>query len=66
MITHKPYDGETMRLWQVTFAGDYAVITTRIEARDEDDAITLANDLLVDYYDLELARFRAEAEEVAS
>jgi hypothetical protein len=50
----EPYDGTLATYWNVTFVGDYAVITATVEARDENDAETLAANLLMDYYDLDV------------
>ena len=61
--TIEPYDGEVEKLWNITFVGDYAVITTTVEALNEDDAIVLAENLLTDYYDWDLSKWGAEAEE---
>lgn len=52
---------QTLTEWRVTFAHDWATVTTYIQARDEDDAITLADNLLTDYYGWDLSRFSAEA-----
>jgi hypothetical protein len=40
--------------WSVTFVGDYATITTTVEARDENDAETVAANLIMDYYGLDV------------
>lgn len=60
----EPYDGELEKCWNVHFVGHYAVITTTVEAHSEDDAITLAENLLTDYYDWDLSKWGAEAEEM--
>ena len=41
--------------WNVTFVGDYATVTTTVEALDEHDAETLAANLIMDYYDLDVS-----------
>jgi len=41
--------------WNVTFVGDYATVTTTVEALDENDAETLAANLIMDYYDFDVA-----------
>jgi hypothetical protein len=41
--------------WNVTFIGDYATVTTTVEALDENDAETLAANLIMDYYDFDVA-----------
>jgi hypothetical protein len=61
----EPYDGTLATYWNVTFVGDYAVITATVEARDENDAIALAADLLTDFYGWDLSRFSTEAEVLA-
>lgn len=58
----EPYDGTLATYWNVTFVGDYAVITATVEARTENDAIALAADMLTDYYGWDLTRFATEAE----
>jgi len=37
--------------WNVTFVGDYATVTTTVEALDENDAVSLAADVIMDNYD---------------
>ena len=59
----EPYDRTLATYWNVTLAGDYAVITAIVEAHNETDAITLAGDMLTDYYGWNLSRFSAEAEQ---
>lgn len=58
----EPYDGTLATYWNVTFVGDYAVVTATVEARTENDAIALAADMLTDYYGWDLTRFATEAE----
>lgn len=58
----EPYDGTLATLWNVTFVGDYAVITATVEAHTENDAIALAGDMLTDFYGWDLSRFATEAE----
>ena len=58
----EPYDGTLATYWNVTFVGDYAVITATVEAHSENDAIALAADMLTDYYGWDLTRFATEAE----
>ena len=58
----EPYDGTLATYWNVTFVGDYAVVTATVEAHSENDAITLAADMLTDYYGWDLTRFATEAE----
>jgi hypothetical protein len=53
--------GSEHPLWVVTFIGDYATITTSVQAQDEDDAIVLAENVLTDYYDLDMSGFGGEA-----
>jgi hypothetical protein len=53
----------TATWWNVVFIDYYATITTRIAAIDENDAISLANNLLTDYYDIDLDRWQAEADD---
>lgn len=60
-----PYDEERPR-WNVTFVGDFATITTTIEANDEGDATFLAADFLQDYYGYDLSKWRADVEEVTA
>lgn len=52
---------QTLTEWRVTFAHHWATVTTHIQARDEVDAVVLAENLLTDYYDWDLSRFSAEA-----
>lgn len=58
----EPYDGTLATYWNVTFVGDYAIVTATVEARTENDAIALAADMLTDYYGWDLTRFATEAE----
>ncbi len=58
----EPYDGTLGKYWHVRFIGHYATVSTVIEARDENDAIALAADMLTDYYGWDLTRFATEAE----
>lgn len=58
----EPYGGTLATYWNVTFVGDYAVITATVEAHSENDAIALAADMLTDYYGWDLTRFATEAE----
>lgn len=58
----EPYDGTLATYWNVTFVGDYAVVTATVEAHSENDAIALAADMLTDYYGWDLTRFATEAE----
>ena len=58
----EPYDGTLATYWNVTFVGDYAVVTATVEAHSENDAIALASDMLTDYYGWNLTRFATEAE----
>jgi len=52
---------QTLTNWTVTFAHHWVTLTTHIQARDEDDAVTLADNLLTDYYGWDLSGFSAEA-----
>jgi hypothetical protein len=59
------YDGEQPR-WTVTFVEAYAILTTTVEATDEDDAVVLASNFIDDYYGIDLDGWKADAEQVAS
>lgn len=45
--------------WSVTFIGDYATITTTVESL-YDEAITLAENMLTDYYGWDLSKWKTE------
>lgn len=51
----------TQTEWRVTFAHDWVTLTTYVQAHDEDDAVSQAATLLKDYYEWDLSRFSAEA-----
>ena len=53
--------GTDLPLFVVTFVGDYATITTSVEASNEDSAVVLAENLLTDYYDWDMSAFGGEA-----
>lgn len=53
--------GTEFPLFVVVFTGDYATITTSVEAANKDSAIVLAENLLTDYYDWDMSAFGAEA-----
>jgi len=53
--------GTDLPLFVVTFVGDYATITTSVEAANEDSAIVLAENMLTDYYDWDMSAFGGEA-----
>ena len=55
---------ETVPVWSVTFAHNYAVITATVTAHTAEEAETEATNLLTDYYGWDLTRFTVEAEEV--
>jgi len=61
-ITINESDAESPKLWRVTFVGDYATIITTVEGT-KDDAQTLAENMLTDYYDWDLSRWVGEVEE---
>lgn len=46
---------QQLHQWNVTFVGDHATVTTTVEALDENDAETLAANLIMDYYDLDVS-----------
>jgi len=46
--------------YTVNFAGDYATVTVTVNAIDFDDAQTLAENMINDYYGWNLTQFRAE------
>jgi len=52
---------EDLPLWNVTFTGSYGAVMTSIYAENEQDAVTLAHNFLMDYYDFNLDPFKAEA-----
>jgi hypothetical protein len=60
----EPYDGTLGDYWKVSFIGDFAVITMTVESLNEDDATTLACDLFMDYYGMDLTWWHSEVEEV--
>ena len=62
-ITINETDSTDADQWRITFIGDYAVVTVNVEASYE-DAITLAENLLVDYYDWDMSRFQTEQEAI--
>ena len=47
--------------FNVTFIGDWATITTTVEAPTEDKAILLAGNLLADNYSFDLDSWQTEA-----
>lgn len=49
-------------IWQVTFVAMWVVVTTNVEASDEEEAIANAADLIKDQYGWDVAGFDAEAE----
>ena len=55
---------ETVPVWSVTFAHNYAVITATVTALTADEAETEATNLLTDYYGWHLTRFTVQAAEV--
>lgn len=50
--------------YNVTFIGDWATITTTVEAPNEDKAILLAGNLLADNYSFDLDSWQIEAERI--
>lgn len=54
-------DQDNLPVWTVVLNGDYACLMTSVHARSERDAETLARNFLVDYYDMNLDSFSAEA-----
>jgi hypothetical protein len=48
-------------LWNVTFIGDYATITTTVDGL-YDEAIVLAENMLNDYYGFDLSKWQTEIE----
>jgi hypothetical protein len=60
-ITINETDEESRELWIVTFIGDYATITTTVEGT-RDDAPTLAENMLTDYYGWDLSDWVGEVE----
>jgi hypothetical protein len=61
-ITINESDAESPELWRVTFVGDYATIITTVESI-ENDAATLAENMLTDYYDWDISGWDTEVEE---
>jgi len=51
-MTRKP---KQPHQWNVTFVGDHATVTTTVEALNEQDAETLAANLIMDYYELDVS-----------
>jgi hypothetical protein len=60
-ITINETDEESPELWRVTFIGDFATIIATVESV-EDDAVTLAENMLTDYYGWDLSHWRTEVE----
>ena len=53
-------DEQELDTYTVNFCGDYAVISTTVNARDEEDAETLAVNLIQDYYGWDMAKWGVE------
>jgi hypothetical protein len=49
-------------MFDVQFVGDYFVLMTHVEAQDDEQAISLATEMIKDYYGWDLSEFDAEAE----
>jgi len=50
-------------LWNVMFSGTYATITTTVAALNADDAIVLADNLIRDYYDIDVSRWSVDTDD---
>jgi len=50
-------------LWNVMFIGDHAVVTTTVEARDDEQAEREAAAFVESYYGWDLSHFATEAEQ---
>jgi hypothetical protein len=61
-MTATEHDDDT-RVYTVTFVADYAVVTTTINATDEEEAEIMAAALLDEYYKLDTTRWSCEVEE---
>lgn len=49
---------QNLRLWNVQFVDDYAVITaTSVEGLDEEDAVFKATNMLADYYGIDVSNW---------
>jgi hypothetical protein len=48
------------RIYTVNFTGDYATVTVTVNAIDDDDAQTLAENLINDYYGWDLTKWQVE------
>lgn len=53
----------TRTLWNVTFSHTYATITTTVAALNADDAIVLADNLIRDYYDLDVSSWWSDTDD---
>ena len=62
-ITINESDAKLPELWRVTFIGDYATIITTVESI-ENDAATLAENMLTDYYDWDMSGWDTEVEAI--
>jgi TnpA family transposase len=49
--------------WNVTFSDTYATITTTVAAIGADDAVVLAENLIRDYYDIDVSRWMTDTDD---
>ena len=49
--------------WNVSFSDTWATITTTVSAISDDDAIALAANFICDYYNIDVDRWSAEADD---
>lgn len=53
-------DEQNLDTYTVNFTHDYATITATVNARNDNDAETLAENMLVDYYGFDLGKWSVE------
>ncbi len=50
-------DEQNLDTYTVNFTHDYATISTTVKANDDNDAISLAENMLIDYYNFDLTKW---------
>lgn len=53
-------DEQELDTYTVNFTGDYATVTVTVNAIDDNDAQTLAENLINDYYGWDLTKWQVE------
>lgn len=53
-------DKQKLKTYTVNFTNDYATVTVTVNAIDDDDAQTLAENLINDYYGWDLKKWQVE------